>query len=122
MGESPVRFGVRKLQDWPARNSNFPAVYCTQYRRSRSPSELLVTFRFCAVLPRKSASRYPLRSAWPTLLVACSVSREFCAENRVSLRFPAGFGPAVVVVNGKLEKLVPRPLPGLVDRVIEVRS
>ena len=58
----------------------------------------------------------------PTLLVACSVIREFWAENRVSLRLPVALFPAVVAVKGKLEKLVPRPLPVLVDRVIDVKS
>jgi hypothetical protein len=36
----------------------------------RSPLELLVTSMLVEVLPRKSASTYPLRLALPTLLVA----------------------------------------------------
>ncbi len=57
------------------------------------------------------------------MLVAISVSREFWAENRVSVMFPAGLSaPVAVVVNGKFEKLVPRPLPVAVDRVIDVMS
>src|SRR5262249_11950077 len=49
--------------------------------------------------------------------------REFCAENRVSLRFPVGLGaPVAVVLKGKLEKLVPRPLPVFVDLMIAVIS
>ncbi len=64
-----------------------------------------------------------MRLALPTLLVACSVRREFCAENLVSLRFPAGLGaPVAVVVNGIEPNDVPIPLPVLVDLVIEVAS
>ena len=68
------------------------------------------------MLPRKSASRYPLRLALPTLLVACSESLEFWAENLVSLRFPVGLGvPVAVVVNGIDPNELPIPVPGLVD-------
>ncbi len=53
----------------------------------------------------------------PTLLVACSVSREFCDENCVSFMWPC-----TVLPNGTVPNDVPRPLPVLVVRRIEVAS
>mgnify|MGYP003693698235 CR=1 FL=1 len=45
----------------------------------------------------------------PTLLVACSVSREFCDENCVSFMWPC-----TVLANGMVPNDVPSPLPVLV--------
>ncbi len=55
-GERPVRFGVRRLHDWPARNSNFPEVICAHYNRIRSVLPFDVTFSALGALPPKSTS------------------------------------------------------------------
>src|SRR5579864_4364057 len=117
LGEMPVRPGVIMLHDWPPRNSNLPVMACTQYRRIRSVALLLVTNWLVGPAPRKSASRYPRTFQSPALLVAPRVTREFCAERRVSGRLPAA-----VLLKGIVPNDVPIPVPVSTERVTDVAS
>src|SRR4051794_8669416 len=116
-GERPSRFGVKRLQDCPARISNFFLRTSNQKRRTRRLLLLVVTATFVGEKPMKSVSRYPRTSVPLNLESSRRPNREFCIENRNSESLPA-----VALLKGILPKFVPIPLPTFRSRTNVVKS
>src|SRR5947209_2017859 len=117
LGESPLRFGVSRPHDWPARNSQLPRLRSSQYKRRRLVWLLEVTKTLAGSLPLKSPSRYPTTLLAPYLPETFRLKREYCPVDRNSVRCPW-----TVLLNGIWPKLVAATLVVLVERKMFSKS